>query len=462
VLRQARIASEDNESDMTREEGIETVYDGPSHVVILGAGASIASTIHNPEPSGKKLPSMDNFIDVVGLREILDSVDGDCQMGNFEEIYSCLYTKDPGSRTIQDIGQKVFDYFSGLRLPDTPTIYDHLLLALRPKDLVATFNWDPFLFQAFVRNRRFTEALPRLSFLHGNAAVGYSAKDQRAGPVGMRSRATGGEFVQTPLLYPVTHKDYNQSEFITHEWERLKAWLEKAQRFTIFGYGAPETDVEAVDLMSSAWGSPSQRKMEQIEIIDIQPKETLVGRWGRFIHTHHYECFNSYFQSSLAFFPRRTGERFMHQFVAMTPGEAFQEPNPVPQRFGTLEALWEWHKPLIDAEKRKIASMRRDNTLDDAEIKSLGSHGAGLLTMFHEEYAKNPTGRETEFRRGHVAEWRHLLAFIYGGHTTERIVDAARAESGYTIPHAGPMTEDGKGYYGFDSGSDMYIGKIPH
>jgi hypothetical protein len=97
---------------MTREQGIETVYDGPSHIVILGAGASIASTIHNPEPSGKKLPSMDNFIDVVGLREILNVTDGDCQSGNFEEIYSCLCTKDPNSRAIRDIGQKTFDYFS--------------------------------------------------------------------------------------------------------------------------------------------------------------------------------------------------------------------------------------------------------------------------------------------------------------------------------------------------------------
>jgi hypothetical protein len=65
-------------SDMTREEGIQTVYGGPIHVVILGAGASIASTIHNPEPSGKKLPSMDNLIDVVGLRQILDSASSDC------------------------------------------------------------------------------------------------------------------------------------------------------------------------------------------------------------------------------------------------------------------------------------------------------------------------------------------------------------------------------------------------
>jgi hypothetical protein len=448
-------------SDMTREEGIQTVYGGVSHVVILGAGASIASTIHNPEPSGKKLPSMDNFIDVVGLRQILDSASSDCHAGNFEEIYSCLYSKDPNSRTIQEIGRKVFDYFSSLRLPETPTIYDYLLLALRPKDLIATFNWDPFLFRAFVRNRRFTNALPRLSFLHGNVAVGYSAKDKRAGSVGMRSRATGDEFAPIPLLYPVTRKNYNQSEFITHEWGRLKVWLEGAKRFTIFGYGAPVTDVEAVDLMGSAWGDPRQRSMEQIEIIDIQPEEVLADRWQRFIHTHHYECFDSYFQSSLALFPRRTGERFVHQFTPATPGEAFQEANPVPQRFDTLEALWEWDKPLLDAEDRKTESMRKGTPWDEAEINRLGSYGAQLLTMFHEEYAKNPTSRETEFRRGHVAEWRHLLDFIYGTQTTEQIVDAARAESGYTIPHAGPMTEDGRGYYGFDSGADTCIGKLP-
>jgi hypothetical protein len=192
----------------------------------------------------------------------------------------------------------------------------------------------------------------------------------------MRSRATGDEFIQTPLLYPVTHKDYNQSQFITHEWERLKVWLEGAKLLTIFGYGAPVTDVEAVDLMGSAWGDSRQRNMEQIEIIDIQPKEVVADRWQRFIHTHHYECFNSYFQSSLAFFPRRTGERFMHQFVPVTPGEVFQEPNPVPQRFDTLEAFWEWHRPLLDAENRKL--MTKQWAKREQQIRAVIDTTSGL------------------------------------------------------------------------------------
>lgn len=35
----------------------------------------------------------------------------------------------------------------------------------------------------------------------------------------------------------------------------------------------------------------------------------------------------------------------------MTPSEAFRANNPIPQKFMTLEELWEWHKPLIDAGK---------------------------------------------------------------------------------------------------------------
>jgi len=40
----------------------------------------------------------------------------------------------------------------------------------------------------------------------------------------------------------------------------------------------------------------------------------------------------------------------MHQFLPGTPDEAFQEANPLPQEFATLEDMWEWHRPLIEAE----------------------------------------------------------------------------------------------------------------
>lgn len=344
--RRAYIATEVN-----KEEGIQTVFGGPSHIVILGAGASIASTIHNPEPNGKKLPSMDNFVEIVGLAAMMDAVDTDAVNKNFETIYSTLYLQDPNSVGLKRIESRIKAYFQSLKLPPNPTIYDYLVLSLRPKDLIATFNWDPFLFEAYLRNGQVCQ-MPRLSFLHGSVSIGFSSEDQRAGPADWFSKATGAKFVPTRLLYPVTQKNYSADEFIRREWERLRLELETARRITIFGYGAPDTDVEAVDLMSKAWGDPQQRALEQVEIIDIQSEEVVRNRWSKFIHTHHYDYCTNYFDSVLANFPRRTGERFMHQFLPSTPEEAFQEPNKVPQRFDTLEEMWEWYRPLIEAEDK--------------------------------------------------------------------------------------------------------------
>jgi hypothetical protein len=45
--------------------------------------------------------------------------------------------------------------------------------------------------------------------------------------------------------------------------------------------------------------------------------------------------------------------------------EAFQEGNPVPQDFKTLKELWDWYKPLIEAEQTYYKQ------LDDAEKKTI-------------------------------------------------------------------------------------------
>ena len=336
--------------EMTREEGIKRVSHDPSHVVILGAGASIASCIHNPEPNGLRLPAMDNFIEVVGLSDIIEATNVDTDIRNFELVYSELHRLNPNSSEIRELEERVATYFQSLTLPPTPTIYDYLVLSLRTKDLIATFNWDPFLYQAWCRNQHVGWP-PRISFLHGSVSIGFSTQDEKTGPAGWYSKATGSQFVPSRLLYPVTQKDYNSDGFIRREWERLERCLRESRRITIFGYGAPDTDVEAVELMSHAWGDPAQRNIEQVEIIDVQPQDVVRERWNKFIHSHHYDYCTNYFQSVLAHFPRRTGERFMHQFLPTTPGEAFQEPNTVPPDFETLEQLWEWYEPLIEAEK---------------------------------------------------------------------------------------------------------------
>lgn len=341
---------------MTREEGIEQVFGGGGHVVILGAGASIASTFRNAELNGKRLPSMDNFIELVGLSDLIAQVPENLRNNNFEKLYGNLHRENPQSEIILEIEQRIQQYFGDMRLPDVPTIYDYLVLSLRNRDLIATFNWDPFLYQAWVRNKEFTDNLPYLSFLHGNVAIGYSAEDKRAGPVGYQMRKDGGIFEPTKLLYPVEQKNYTDDEFINTEWERVKSWMAKESgtvRATIFGYGAPVSDVEAVSLLNGAWGTPDDRAMEQFEVIDITPEDVLRERWNGFIHTHHYDVTNNYFGSSLANNPRRTSESYFSHYQPMSPKEAFRSNNPVPQDIKTLEELWEWHRPIIDAEVKK-------------------------------------------------------------------------------------------------------------
>jgi hypothetical protein len=342
-------------SGLSIEQGIQQVYNGLSHVVILGAGASIAATRRNGEPSGKHLPSMDNFTDVVGLRDIIAAVPEHLRAFNFEKLYSNLHNDNPHSEILAEIEGRIQAYFSGMELPAAPTIYDYLVLALRGKDLIATFNWDPFLYQAFIRNQKFTRDLPRLSFLHGNVAIGYCEEIEAAGPAGYPAGRNGETFVPTQLLYPIEKKNYTNDTFIQREWGRLKWWMGKdsgSVRATIFGYGAPVSDVEAVKLLNDAWGTSDDRNMEQFEIIDISPEEQLRARWDSFIHSHHYDTCNDYFRSSLALNPRRTCESYHSHYLPMTPAEAFRLNNPVPATFKTLEELWQWHEPLIAAEQK--------------------------------------------------------------------------------------------------------------
>lgn len=337
---------------LTKEDRIKTVMGGGGHVVILGAGASIASTIRNPELTGKRLPSMENFIEVVGLQDIVEKLPEKLVAKNFEDLYTKLHHDNPASCEILEIENGVYDYFKDMKLPDAPTIYDYLVLSLRPKDLIATFNWDPFLYQAWSRNRKLTEDSPYLSFLHGNVSIGFSKDDKRSGPAGWYSKETKNYMEPSKLLFPIEKKDYASDEFIITEWDRLKYWLnhESTKRVTVFGYGAPKSDYEAVKILNDAWGTRDKRNMEQFEVIDIRDEQTVRASWDNFIHSHHYDYADNYFDSILAHNPRRTSESYFHHYLPMTPDEAFSESNPVPNNFKTMEELWEWHKPLIEAE----------------------------------------------------------------------------------------------------------------
>lgn len=285
----------------------EKYYKNRPHVVILGAGASVA-TILKGDKNGRKISAMDGFLKNLGMSDIIENLNLKTKSQNLEDIYSELSEDDKYINIRNDLDDRIRTDFNKFEIPSHPTIYDMLLLSLRKKDLVATFNWDPLLLQAYQRVVKITDDLPQLGFLHGNVLVGYCEKDKIAGLLTNNCQKCHKKFTPSRLLYPVKQKNYNQDSYTFSHWETLKYYLKDAYQVTIFGYSAPKTDIEAIDMLKEAWGNINDRSMEEFEFIDIAEEDCLIETWEDFVHTHHYTYSNSFFDSTLARFPRRTIE----------------------------------------------------------------------------------------------------------------------------------------------------------
>jgi len=275
------------------------------HVVILGAGASVAA-IPLGDADGRKTSVMNGFIEKLGMRDLLESIQLKTKSDNLEDIYSELYERSDCRQVLEVLEERIYNYFSEFKIPDKPTVYDMLLLSLREKDVIATFNWDPLLLQAYLRVHNFTSKLPKLLFLHGNVLVGLCHKHKRGGLMGNLCPVCYQEFKPSRLLYPVRNKDYQSDPYIRDNWNAIKDYMRRAYMVTIFGYSAPKTDKAAIDLLKGAWGDVEERNLEEIEIIDIRQEDELYDSWENFIHTHHYQVHRSFFESVIAKFPRRS------------------------------------------------------------------------------------------------------------------------------------------------------------
>jgi hypothetical protein len=91
--------------------------------------------------------------------------------------------------------------------------------------------------------------------------------------------------------------------------------------------------------------------------------------------------------------------------------------------------------------------------LDAEATNRLVKHGAFLLKVFHREFTKDNTSRQTEFSRGEFAGWRATLRLLYGAAQADRITGAARKRASLPIPHCGEPTNDG--YLGIDPGAEI-------
>lgn len=313
------------------------------NLVILGAGASIQA-FPNGDKNGRKLPSMADLCKVAGIEKKLAALGIDEDQSDFEAVYSRLCADRRSATVLREIEDRIRDYFSDMKLPEYPTLYDHLLLSLRPHDLVATFNWDPLLFDSWMRLRdvHSLDQLPEIAFLHGNVRVGYCLKDKQWGWVERICPYCDQQLKPMPLLYPIGSKDYESDIFVRDAWQRLRGYLEEAFSVTIFGYSAPSTDQVAFETMRGAWKQAGERQFETIFIIDTKQENEIVNTWSPFLFSQHFKIEKDFYRSLIPRFARRTIEAL---FVPTVEGK-FVEEVPIPHH-GTWEELIDWYRELV-------------------------------------------------------------------------------------------------------------------
>lgn len=315
------------------------------HVVLLGAGASLAA-FPAGDANGLMLPMMRNLVDIVGLRDLLISNGIHEGHDDFEALYDGLATDNSNPDLLRELEERLHAYFAAMRLPAEATLYDLLLLSLREKDVVATFNWDPFLAQAFRRNRSIRR-LPKILFLHGNVEIGSCHEHRRSGFIEQKCSICGSLMEPSRLLFPVKHKDYTADPFIRSEWEQLQQALERAYLVTIFGYSAPATDVEARELLLKKWVKNPTRDLAEIDIVDIRPREDIKNNWADFFVRQHYGIFQNIAQTTSFRHPRRSCEAFAMATLQQDPWKD----NDFPAK-RDLTDLHAWLQPLLDEEAK--------------------------------------------------------------------------------------------------------------
>jgi hypothetical protein len=276
---------------------------------------------------------MADFVKTLAIEKIIR----DCGLnpaGNFEATYSEIHRAGI-TLALNALDEATHTYFAGLQLPDTPTLYDYLVLSLRPKDLIVTFNWDPLLIQAYKRWRHLGKHLPQVAFLHGNVDLGVDYEKKVSGFLSDEPWK-GRNLIPSRLLFPVAQKNYQSDLFIADQWRRATEYLAHAYYVTVFGYSAPTTDVEARSLLLKAWTENPTRELAEIDVIDIRDHDAVRESWSDFIVRSHGAVWANFDANILMRHPRRSCESFAFATLQQDPWR--ERPFPAAHSLDELEA----------------------------------------------------------------------------------------------------------------------------
>lgn len=304
------------------------------HVVILGAGASRAATPES-EKNGRTLPLMKELPEAIELNSIVDRNDFLAAKNNFEAYFNELFRKGK-SELQKEIEVRLYSYFDSIKIVDQVTPYDRLVLSLRRKDVIATFNWDPLLPYAYRRNG-YLKNLPPLLFLHGNVRLGICEKHSMLGWNDGHCIHCGSALAPSKLLFPVSDKDYTSDPVISEAWSHLDWYLGNAYFLTIFGYSAPITDVEARERIVARIGSNSMKNLMQLEIVDVAAEDLLNGNLRGVVDGTHFGGSTTIDHSWLTRHPRLTCEALWEATMMQNPIKPIELP-----KTNILNELQQW------------------------------------------------------------------------------------------------------------------------
>ncbi len=313
------------------------------HVVILGAGASIASCA--VDKNGKTVPALANIHKILGLTEKLQSYGfSEAEMGNFELLFSNIIGIPKYSDLQKDLEIAVRNYFQNLQIPDEVTLYDYLVLSLTEKDAIITFNWDPFLLQAYLRNIDVGN-LPQLIFPHGNVGVGICYDCKNKGYAKYLCPNCSKPLDDMPLLFPIHKKNYYDNSIIENEWNVAKYYLGRAAGITVFGYGAPETDIEAYNLLKESYNKSNITTIAPFSIINLESEEeSQKKKWSEIYDDHMFSFSYSFKDSILWTSPRVSLEHLFDAILQQQPRSNTKSY----QDFETLEDLQNFVKTITE------------------------------------------------------------------------------------------------------------------
>ena len=313
------------------------------HVVLLGAGASRAA-FPGGDKNGKLVPLLNDIPQILG-DEWYDLIEySKAPVGNFEKQYSWLIKQNAFQQELAAIESLIEDYFTDLDLPDHPTIYDYLVMGLRPKDVIATFNWDPFLLLSHIRNRKIKK-LPEIRFLHGSVNFTTCAEHDVLGTYQEKCPHCNCLLSKPKMFFPDGEKDYAQNRFIYREWTYVTDALKQAFHLTIFGYSGPDTDYKARQLLLEGWSQTPLRDISHVEIIDVKDYKSLSDCWREYVPFAHEMILSEFWQSTIALWPRRTEQYKIAASIYGIPSEFLG-----PFRTESLTELQDWFMEIAEAE----------------------------------------------------------------------------------------------------------------